>query len=178
MPSKTLIRNLIIILVVLVAAILIDLPGERTLPLINKTVKTNLGLDLVGGVQALLEADLPASQAIPAESMQTTVRIVENRVNGLGVSEAVVQQAGERRIVVELPGETDPEQALAALRQTGHLEFVDFSGLSEFEVAALIDQTIKTDFAQPEDSEEGDEATGDQRVFHTIMTGTELRDVG
>jgi preprotein translocase subunit SecD len=178
MPSKTLIRNLIIILVVLVAAILIDLPGERTIPLINKTVKTNLGLDLVGGVQALLEADLPASQAIPAESMQTTVRIVENRVNGLGVSEAVVQQAGERRIVVELPGETDPEQALAALRQTGHLEFVDFSGLSEFEVAALIDQTIKTDFAQPEDSEEGDEATGDQRVFHTIMTGTELRDVG
>ena len=69
----------------------------------------------MGGVQALLEADLPAEQNIDADAMNTAVQIVENRVNGLGVTEAVVQKAGDRRIVVEIPGQTDPEQALAVL---------------------------------------------------------------
>ncbi len=48
----------------------------------------------------------------------------------LDLTEAVVQKAGERRIVVELPGETDPERALATIQQTGLLEFVDMSTLS------------------------------------------------
>ena len=45
----------------------------------------------------------------------------------LDLTEAVVQKAGERRIVVELPGETDPERALSTIQQTGLLEFVDMS---------------------------------------------------
>jgi preprotein translocase subunit SecD len=93
----------------------------------DREIETRLGLDLVGGVQALLEADLPAEQAIEPQAMQTARSIVENRVNGLGVTEAVVQQAGDRRIVVEIPGEQDPEEALATLKQTGLVEFVDFS---------------------------------------------------
>ncbi len=51
--------------------------------------------------------------------------IVDNRVNGLGVSEPLVQRQGENRIIVELPGIDDPNQAIATLRGTGLLEFVE-----------------------------------------------------
>ena len=83
---------------------------------INKDFTTRLGLDLKGGVQALLEAEYPEGQPPTAESMETAVRIFENRVNGLGVEEAVVQQAGTDRILVELPGESDPERAIATIK--------------------------------------------------------------
>src|SRR4030066_368218 len=99
-------RTLILIFVIVVAAIWLDLPDNPGIHIfgINRDIDTRLGLDLVGGVQALLEADLPADRAVEAEDMTTARTIVENRVNGLGVSEAVVQLAGEGRIVVELPG--------------------------------------------------------------------------
>lgn len=125
-------RQLIIIAVILLIAIWIDLPNNPGINAlgINREIKTYLGLDLVGGVQALLEADLPPDAEVTTKSMRTARTIVENRVNGLGVTEAVVQQAGDRRIVVEIPGETDPERAIATLKQTGLLEFVDMSSLS------------------------------------------------
>ena len=115
---------------------------------IDRNFNTNLGLDLVGGVQALLETDLPASTPVTADDMNTARQIVENRVNGLGVSEAVVQIAGQRRILVELPGETDPQKALATIQQTGLLEFVDMSSLTPQEAFALTGTTIRTDFGQ------------------------------
>ena len=54
--------------------------------------------------------------------------IVESRVNGLGVAEPVVQAVGGRRVLVELPGIQDPEAAVATLRQTGLMEWVDTGG--------------------------------------------------
>jgi preprotein translocase subunit SecD len=143
-------RNLIFILVLIAIVIWMDLPSNPGIHIlnINRAIQTRLGLDLVGGVQALLEADLPANEPIPAGAMSTARQIVENRVNGLGVSEAVVQQAGERRIVVELPGETDPQAALATIQQTGLLEFVDFSTISQQEAIGLVGTKIQTDFGQ------------------------------
>ena len=150
----------------------------------HKEFETRLGLDLVGGVQALLEADLPAGTQIDSGDMQVAANIVENRVNGLGLSEAVVQQAGDRRIVVELPGETDPEKALKTVQSTGLLEFVDFSSLTEEQIYMLQDQTIKTDY--------GLSITNTQTVtsalsitdtaaisptYHTVMTGSDLKTV-
>ena len=141
-------------------------------------------MDLVGGVQALLEADLPSETTIDPEAMRTAVKIVENRVNGLGVTEALVQQAGDRRIVVELPGETDPEKALSTLKQTGLLEFVDFTELSTQELLPLLDAKIKTDFAQVEDLEPSVEQvpgtsneTVTDQTFQTVMTGADLKTV-
>jgi preprotein translocase subunit SecD len=60
--------------------------------------------------------------------METARGVIERRVNGLGVSEAVVQRSGSDRIIVELPGVKDPEQAVETLRGTGRLEFVDTQG--------------------------------------------------
>lgn len=169
------IQNLIIILLLAIIAIWIDLPGNKGIHLlgIDKDIKTVLGLDLVGGVQALLEADVPDNQVVDAESMNTAVQIVENRVNGLGVSEAVVQKAGDRRILVEMPGADDPEQALAALKQTGLLEFVDMSDVAYKEIARLEEtqEEIVTNFSTSSQT-----VTDTSKVFETIMTGAELID--
>lgn len=141
-------RLLIPIILILILAIYIDLPNTPGIHFlgINRSFTTRLGLDLVGGVQALLEADVPSTQTISPADMTTAQQIVENRVNTLGVSEAVVQPAGSRRIVVELPGETDPAQALAIIQQTGLLEFIDMSSLTPQEAQSFFHSKVNTDF--------------------------------
>jgi preprotein translocase subunit SecD len=161
-------RWLVIILIVVVVAIWIDLPNNPGIHVggINRDIDTRLGLDLVGGVQALLEADLPEGTAVDAEKMRTATRIVENRVNGLGVTEAVVQQAGDQRIVVELPGVEDPTVAISTIQETGLLEFVDMGSTPL--VAGTI---ITTDIATSESPQT------DQQVWHTVMTGDTIENV-
>jgi protein-export membrane protein SecD len=91
----------------------------------QRDIALRLGLDLQGGLQVLLAADEPEGQEIDATSMETARRIVENRVNSLGLTEPVVQAQGERRIIVELPGIENPEQAVETIKGTALLEFVD-----------------------------------------------------
>ncbi len=92
---------------------------------VDRDISVRLGLDLQGGVQVVLEADMPEGQQVDAGAMSAAKTIVENRVNALGVAEPLVQLAGSNRIVVELPGITDPETAVDTLRETGLLEFID-----------------------------------------------------
>ncbi len=92
---------------------------------LKREIKVHRGLDLQGGMQIVLEADQPAGQTVDGDAMAAAKGIVESRVNGLGVTEPLVQLAGTNRIVVELPGIQDPDQAIATLRQTGLLEFID-----------------------------------------------------
>jgi protein-export membrane protein SecD len=93
-------------------------------PPTSREIAIRLGLDLQGGLQILLAADVPAGQELDTLSMETARRIVENRVNGLGLTEPIVQALGERRIIVELPGIENPEQAVETIRGTALLEFV------------------------------------------------------
>lgn len=167
-------QTLIVIAIIFAIGIYLVLPGTTQIPLINKSVRTVLGLDLGGGVQALLEADLPEA-SVTAENMSTARQIVENRVNGLGVTDAVVQQAGTTRILVELPGETDPEAVLSTLRETGLLEFVDFSSLDANAAISLIGTTIQTDYGMTPEQLAGQ---ADGQIYHTVLTGAELGDAG
>ncbi|NOK62999.1 MAG: Preprotein translocase subunit SecD [Chloroflexi bacterium AL-W] len=91
---------------------------------LGRDVTTRLGLDLQGGTQVLLRTEEPPTE----EQMEAVVGVINRRVNGLGVSESVVQQSGEDRIIVELPGVTNPEEAINILRGTGSLEFIDTQG--------------------------------------------------
>jgi preprotein translocase subunit SecD len=169
---------LIPILILIALAVWVDLPNNPGIRLgsFTRQVDTQLGLDLVGGVQALLEADLPEDTAIDPESMRTARQIVENRVNGLGVTEAVVQQAGDRRIVVEIPGETDPQRAIETIQQTGLLEFVDMG-----DTPLLEGTVIRTDFGLATTLSEETPAEplpqGADRVWSTVMTGETLSGV-
>lgn len=182
MSNRTIYR-LVVILAIVVIAIYIVWPESPGINLggINKQFVTRLGLDLVGGVQALLEADLPADATIESGSMDAAVGVVENRVNGLGLTEAVVQKAGDRRIVVELPGETDPEKALSTIQQTGLLEFIDMSVVPQDQAFNLVGETVKTDFGLgPEELQNTQNITSTETVspvFKTIMTGADLKTV-
>lgn len=93
-----------------------------------RDIGTRYGLDLQGGLQVLLAADLAEGQELDPAAMQTARQIVENRVNSLGLTEPVVQAQGERRIIVELPGIEDPELAVETIKGTALLEFVDAAG--------------------------------------------------
>ncbi len=168
------------ILILLVLSIYINLPNNPGIHLgsFDKDLKIQLGLDLVGGVQALLEADLPPDVEVTKENMQTARRIIEDRVNGLGVSEAVVQIAGDRRILVELPGQTDPEQALSTIKDTALLEFVDFGDLSNQEASLLYNTKINTDYQTSSDLNKSDSLSSEGPVFHTVMTGASIKQVG
>ncbi len=173
-------RWIIPILILLGISLYIDLPNHGGIKLGKnpRDFNTQLGLDLVGGVQALLEADLPPDVEVTQENMQTARQIIEDRVNGLGVSEAVVQVAGDRRILVELPGQKDPEKALSTIKDTALLEFVDFKDISSQEVTQLLHTKILTDYQTASDELESANPTSEEQVFHTVMTGSAIKGVG
>jgi preprotein translocase subunit SecD len=84
-----------------------------------------LGLDLKGGSHLVYEADL--SQKDPSESdedaMQGVVSKIERRVNAYGVTEPIIQQQGRDRILVQLPGVKDVNEAIKLIGQTAELDF-------------------------------------------------------
>jgi len=88
---------------------------------LDRPIQIRQGLDLQGGIQVLLEADLPGDAKVDPAAIETARKIIDNRVNGLGVAEPLVQLQGTRRIIVELPGLQDEEQAVrgAAARALG-----------------------------------------------------------
>jgi len=83
----------------------------------------NLGLDLKGGVYALLEAKPENGQVLDEQAMDRLVEVLDRRVNGLGVAESVVQKSGTNRVIVELPGVKDTEEAVNLIGKTALLEF-------------------------------------------------------
>ncbi|HEY43889.1 MAG TPA: protein translocase subunit SecD [Anaerolineae bacterium] len=141
--------RLILILILIAAAVWVVLPTNPGIHIgsIDRDIKVVRGLDLQGGLRILLEADLPEDTEVTSDQMSTVRNIVENRVNGLGVTEPIVQVAGSRRILVELPGIGNPEEAVDTLKETGLLEFVEMTS-SDF---AYFDgnQILITDFGRP-----------------------------
>lgn len=200
------IRWLIFILIVSAFALWVSLPDTQSIvydsnkdgePEFVLNIQQALGLDLVGGLRILLRADLPASQ-YTAEDLRQTANNVSRRIDSLGVSEATVQVLeGSGRILVELPGVTDPEQAVSTIRQTALLEFVDFAGLrgqlNQLDgqrilttEQLLIQQQRQAAVSETTPEAEGDEAsvstTPDALVnpltrqpFETVMTGAGLQ---
>ncbi len=113
-------------LVVIAAITLLAVWMVATNPTIgDRQITTRYGLDIQGGLRVLLATDPGAD--IDAGKLDQARQIVDRRVNALGVVEPVVQVSGNNRIVVELPGLRDPQAAIASIKQTGLLEFVDFS---------------------------------------------------
>ena len=91
----------------------------------RRDISIRQGLDLQGGIQVLLQADMPEGIPLDKDSMTAAKGIIEQRVNALGVSEPIIQLSEGNRIIVELPGLKDPDQAIKTFGNTGLLEFVD-----------------------------------------------------
>jgi preprotein translocase subunit SecD len=104
-------------LALIIALIIVSLVVLSTLGL-------ELGLDLKGGAQLTIEVQKTEDQTVNAEDLEAVQRVIENRINALGVAEALVQTAGQDKILVQLPGVTNPEQAERVLGGTAQLDFL------------------------------------------------------
>ncbi len=193
------------IIILITVAIWMDLPTNPGIHIhlgpiqVDREIKVHQGLDLQGGMQVLLEADLPPEEPVDRQAVANAKAIIEKRVDGLGVSEPLIQLQGARRIIVELPGLKNPEEAIAAFGKTGLLEFIHAGNIylppgspvqtTEKVVALSVEATpTATVAATPtlnatitatpiEAATEplGPTPTPEERTFETIMTGRSLK---
>ncbi len=84
---------------------------------------TKLGLDLKGGVYVVLEAVPDEGVTLDDAAMNRLIEVLDRRINGLGVAESLVQKAGSNRVIIELPGISDTEDAMNMIGKTALLEF-------------------------------------------------------
>lgn len=117
----------------------------------SKSMELKQGLDIKGGLQVVLKADMgnqsPENKSQAIESLKETI---SRRVDLFGVSESVVKTSinGEDyRIIIELPGVTDSQQALALIGQTAKMEFVlpIFSEPNSATESSAVEKIIPTD---------------------------------
>lgn len=102
-------------------------------------VPIQLGLDLQGGAQLTIQVKTTAEVSeITARELEAVRRVIEGRVNGLGVSEPVIQTVGQDQILVQLPGVSDPQQAERVLGGTAQLDFREQKPGTESELRARL----------------------------------------
>jgi preprotein translocase subunit SecD len=108
-------RSLLLVILVLVLAAIVTIVR----------VPTRLGLDLQGGAQLTIQVKTTNEiKEISAQQLEAVQRVLEGRVNGLGVSEPLLEPVPNRsQILVQLPGVNDPQQAERVLGGTAQLEF-------------------------------------------------------
>ena len=87
-----------------------------------------LGLDLKGGLHVVLQAQEKEGEEITQDTIQKSIGVLRNRVDNLGVKEPSIYPQGKDRIVVEIAGVDDPEQAVDIIKNTAQLEFQDEEG--------------------------------------------------
>lgn len=135
---------------------------------IFRELKVHLGLDLQGGTQLVYQADLKNVESSEYENAMSGVRdVIERRVNGLGVSEPVVQTNkvdSNWRVIVELPGVTDINEAVKSIGETPSL---DFRELPASEPATNEPKTGSADLVVKADKKKDKKATTSQEVIDT-----------
>jgi SecD/SecF fusion protein len=115
-------------------AVLVAVAGATALAF---TKPVRLGLDLRGGTQIVLEAQDTERVTVDGDVASRTLEVLRRRVDALGVAEPTLQRSGERRIIIELPGVTDPDEAVEVVGRTAQLEFRQVVGVE----AAVVDES-------------------------------------
>ena len=83
------------------------------------------GLDLVGGSSITYEAD---TESPTDDQMNSAVAMLRERLDNLGYYDATIQRRGDKKVLVEIPAITNPEEAVQKIGQTAKLEFRDADG--------------------------------------------------
>lgn len=162
-------RMLVAIIAILAVALIVIIPSDRpftftlgplnNVPVITKPATINLfgrsisinfplrqGLDLQGGAHVVLQADMSSiPQSDQAQALESAKTVITRRVDLFGVSEPVIQTSivdNDYRIIVELAGITDINQALDLIGQTAQLDFRELA--PEASQAATIFDFIPT----------------------------------
>jgi len=151
----------------------------------KKEIRTHEGLDLQGGLQVVLEPNLPPEQTVSPEAIESAKKIIESRINALGVVEPQVATLGMNRIMVQLPGLSKPDEAIRTFGNTGQLEFID-AGDTPLEPGTLVKTTGLATVVVPgaptpspaptvAPTSEVTTTTPVSPTYRTVMTGRELR---
>lgn len=117
-----------LILAFVAIVVLIALPREdkilSAIGIKDTKLKVRQGLDLQGGASLLYQADLSKTPAEDkAKAIAGVVDVINKRVNPTGTSEVVVQTSGGDRILVQLPGVKDLDEAIGLIGKTAQLDF-------------------------------------------------------
>ena len=102
--------------------------GASAYFIINKPAR--LGLDLRGGSQIVLETRDSATTKANADTTDRTLEVLRRRVDALGVSEPTLARSGNNRIIIELPGVQDPQEAAEVVGRTAELTFHPVLGVA------------------------------------------------
>jgi SecD/SecF fusion protein len=90
--------------------------------------RMKLGLDMIGGVSVVLEADTDATGAELKAVMDQVQAVMERRINEMGLSEPVIAIENEDRIRIELPGAQNAGEAIESIGRTAKLSFITADG--------------------------------------------------
>jgi SecD/SecF fusion protein len=95
------------------------------------TQTASLGLDLSGGTQIVIQTQDTGRVEANAENTDKALEVLRQRVNQLGVNESTLARSGENRIIVELPGVQNPDEAAELIGSTAQLSFHEVLGFGE-----------------------------------------------
>jgi preprotein translocase subunit SecD len=99
-------------------------PDGQLHQVVERRVPLKYGLDLSGGMYLALELDdSKQTVADKSDAIERALKTVRTRVEGIGVASPIVQKQGSDRIVVQLPGESDEDRAIAIVREQAFLQF-------------------------------------------------------
>ncbi len=161
-------------LLVVVSAVLFTPPNE----------KINQGLDIQGGLSVVLTAKSTDGEAVTPEDMEKSRAIIESRVNALGASEATVQEQGNDQILVQIPGLSDTEEALATIGRTGSLEFARLDSFTDEQVREAIENgqyagegTVSDEFGNQFPSGKTEHLKVEPGTYTPIVTGADITNV-
>ena len=172
----------------LLVLIVVLLVGALTLLTL---VPLRLGLDLQGGAQLTIQVESTdeVKDLTPEEVLGGVLSVVRNRVDALGVSEPLVQTLSDDKILVQLPGVSDPAQAERVLGGTAQLEFREQQAGTEeqFRAELLARQELQIEFevlkaggddaalAQKQESLEASNTAIAELFAPPILTGKNLK---
>jgi preprotein translocase subunit SecD len=174
MSKNTMVAFVLILLLAFVAAYLVipqGHPAWLTDTLLfwrakeARTLEFQQGLDLSGGLQVLLVADLVEGQTLPAGALEGARQIVESRVNALGLTEPVVQVQGTERIIVELPASRTRSRRWTRFARRAARVCRDPGRDCRIQIGMVV--TTTTGLTETEIT---------STTFETVMTGAALKD--
>ena len=134
--------RLLIILALSLLALVVVWPSEGgfsiPLPAGGSFTRENfkLGLDLQGGTQLVLQGDMSkVPEADRDNAIKGVQQVIERRINAYGVAEPIIQVRGNDRVIVELPGVKDTEEAKKLIGKTAQLDFREQGPDGQWQVA-------------------------------------------
>ena len=147
---------------------------------VMRKVPLRKGLDLSGGMHLALEVDeSKGAVANKGEAIDRALKVVRTRIEGLGVSETVIQKAGNDRIIIDIPGIDDRERAINMVQGQAFLQFQITDKTNSFEkVLPRLDGIAKSKGIGGVASADGKTASPDASLGGLLTAGADSAKTG